>query len=80
RADEFDAVFACTAPSPRGVPVAQVVAAAKELGCENVSAYDTVAEACRRALEYADGDDAVLVCGSLYTVGEARPVVQRHSN
>jgi dihydrofolate synthase / folylpolyglutamate synthase len=80
RADEFDAVFACTAPSPRGVPAAQVVAAAKELGCENVSAYDSVAEACRRALEYADGDDAVLVCGSLYTVGEARPVVQRHSN
>jgi dihydrofolate synthase/folylpolyglutamate synthase len=62
------------------VPAAQVVAAAKQLGCENVSAYDSVAEACRRALEYADGDDAVLVCGSLYTAGEARPVVQRHSN
>jgi dihydrofolate synthase / folylpolyglutamate synthase len=80
RADEFDIVFACTAPSPRGVPAVDVAEAARRLGCDNVAVFDTVEAACVRALEYADGDDAILVTGSLYTVGAARPVLQRHSN
>ncbi len=80
RADEFDIVFVVTAPTPRGVPAAELVAAATELGCDHVVSFDTVDEACRRALEYADGDDAVLVTGSLYTAGAARSVLQRHAN
>ena len=32
RADEFDIVFACTAPSPRGVPASVVADAARRLG------------------------------------------------
>jgi dihydrofolate synthase/folylpolyglutamate synthase len=80
RADEFDMVFACTAPSPRGVNVREVVEAAKALGCDNIAAFDTVEDACVRAMEYADGDDAVLATGSLYTAGAARPVLQRHAN
>ncbi|NND73518.1 MAG: bifunctional folylpolyglutamate synthase/dihydrofolate synthase [Ilumatobacter sp.] len=80
RADEFDIVFACTAPSPRGVPAAEVAAAARTLGCDNVAMFDTVEEACTRAMAYADGDDAVLVTGSLYTAGAARPVLQRFTN
>jgi folylpolyglutamate synthase/dihydropteroate synthase len=28
-------------------------------------------------VRYADGDDAILVTGSLYTAGAARPVLQR---
>ncbi|MBW3551552.1 MAG: hypothetical protein KY442_12385, partial [Proteobacteria bacterium] len=36
RADEFDVVHACTAPSPRGVPGADVARAARELGCAEV--------------------------------------------
>ena len=76
RADEFDVVFACTAPSPRGVSGAEVARAARQLGCDNVVAFDTVEEACRRAMEYADGDDAVLVTGSLYTAGAARSTLQ----
>ena len=80
RADEFDIVFACTAPSPRGVPAAEVADAARRLGCDDVYVFDTVEAACRRAMEYADGDDAILVTGSLYTAGAARPVLQRSAN
>jgi dihydrofolate synthase/folylpolyglutamate synthase len=80
RADEFDMVFACTAPSPRGVDVREVVEAAKALGCDNIASFDTVEEACVRAMQYADGDDAVLCTGSLYTAGAGRPALQRHAN
>ena len=80
RADEFDIVFACTAPSPRGVPAVDIAEAARVLGCDNVAVFDSVEAACVRAMEYADGDDAILVTGSLYTVGAARPVLQRIAN
>ena len=80
RADEFDIVFTCTAPSPRGVKATEVADAARRLGCDDVYVFDTVEDACRRAMEYADGDDAVLVTGSLYIAGAARPVLQRHAN
>ena len=80
RADEFDVVFACTAPSPRGVPAVDVADAARRLGCDNVYVFDTVEAACQRAMEYADGDDALLATGSLYTAGAARPVLQRSAN
>jgi dihydrofolate synthase / folylpolyglutamate synthase len=80
RADEFDIVFACTAPSPRGVPAVDVAEAARRLGCDNVAVFDSVEAASTRAMEYADGDDAILVTGSLYTVGAARPVLRRIAN
>jgi dihydrofolate synthase/folylpolyglutamate synthase len=80
RADEFDMVFVATAPTPRGVPAADLARAAEELGCDNVVSFDTVEAACSRALEYADGDDAILVTGSLFTAGAARPTLQRHAN
>jgi dihydrofolate synthase/folylpolyglutamate synthase len=80
RADEFDVVFACTAPSPRGVPAVDVADAARRLGCDAVYVFDTVEAACQRAMEYADGDDAVLATGSLYTAGAARPVLARSAN
>lgn len=72
RADEFDMVFVCTAPTPRGIPAVDLERAAKELGCDHVVAFETVEAACVRAMEYADGDDAILVTGSLYTAGAAR--------
>jgi dihydrofolate synthase/folylpolyglutamate synthase len=80
RADEFDLVFACTAPSPRGVPAVDVADAARRLGCDDVYVFDTVEAACERAMEFADGDDAILATGSLYTAGAARPVLQRSAN
>ena len=77
RADEFDLVFASTAPSPRGIPAQDVARAAVELGCDQVVTFDTVGEASARALEYADGGDAILATGSLYTAGAARPILSR---
>ena len=72
RADEFDVVITCTAPSPRGVPVERVAAAARDLGCDEVLAFDTVEEACGWAVGHTDGDDALLAAGSLYVAGAAR--------
>ncbi|MET0144589.1 MAG: folylpolyglutamate synthase/dihydrofolate synthase family protein [Ilumatobacteraceae bacterium] len=75
RADEFDVVIACTAPSPRGVDVRDVAKAAVELGCDEVLAADTVREACEIAMRMSDGEDAILAAGSLYVAGEARPAL-----
>ena len=75
RADEFDVVVACTAPSPRGVPVREVANAATAIGCDEVLAADTVGEACALAVRMADGDDAILAAGSLYVAGAARPAM-----
>jgi dihydrofolate synthase/folylpolyglutamate synthase len=72
RADEFDVVHACTAPSPRGVPAARVAEAARDLGCSEVYVHDTVEAACRAALRGADADDAILAAGSIYVAGAAR--------
>ena len=80
RADEFDVVHACTAPSPRGVPAADVARAARALGCDEVYAHDTVAEACRAAMRYADADDAILAAGSIYVAGAARPALRNYAN
>lgn len=77
RADEFDIVFTCTAPSPRGLPSADIAAAAQAIGCARVVPCDTVEQACDRALAAAESDDAVLVTGSLYVVGGARPYLRR---
>jgi folylpolyglutamate synthase/dihydropteroate synthase len=47
--------------------------AARTIGCEEVVAIDSVAGACDAALRRATADDAVLVTGSLYVAGAARP-------
>ena len=72
RADEFDQVICCTAPSPRGLPAEDLAAVARSMGCDDVVVRETVAAACDRALVDAGSDDAILVTGSLYVVGEAR--------
>jgi dihydrofolate synthase/folylpolyglutamate synthase len=80
RADEFDVVHACTAPSPRGVPGAEVARAARELGCEEVYVHDSVEAACRAAVRYADADDAILATGSIYVAGAARRPLRDTAN
>ena len=72
RADDFDLVVCVTAPSPRGVPAAELAQHAKSLGCDEVVVADNVAHGCDIALRNATSDDAVLVTGSLYVIGEAR--------
>ena len=79
RADEFDVVVACTAPSPRAARVEDVAKAAVALGCDEVLAAETVADACALAMRNADGDDAILATGSIYVAGAARPALQQLS-
>lgn len=77
RADEFDVVVCCTAPSPRGLPAHQVAQAASRLGCDDVVTVESVEAAIGRALEEIGPDDALLITGSLYVVGAARPYLKR---
>lgn len=77
RADEFDQVVCCTAPSPRGLPAAELAEVARAMGCDDVSVVATVGGACDRALVDATADDAILITGSLYVVGEARGHLSR---
>jgi dihydrofolate synthase/folylpolyglutamate synthase len=77
RADEFDLVIACTAPSPRGVGCREVAQAARDLGCSEVIVTETVEQACDYAIRHSDPDDAVLIAGSLYVAGGARQVIRR---
>ena len=55
------------------MPAADVARAARDLGCAEIIVSDTVEQACERALRSTDADDAVLVTGSLYVAGAARP-------
>jgi dihydrofolate synthase/folylpolyglutamate synthase len=77
RADEFDVVICCTAPSPRGLAANDLGGAAKQMGCEQVVVCETVESACDKALNIAREEDAVLVAGSLYVVGSARTFLRR---
>lgn len=77
RADEFDVVHTCTAPSTRGLAAADLTAAARRVGCDDVRQSATVEEAIDAALDGAAAEDAVLVTGSLYIVGAARPHLRR---
>jgi dihydrofolate synthase / folylpolyglutamate synthase len=77
RADEFDVVITCTAPTPRALPAADLTTAAIALGCDDVLEYRSVEQACDAALAMAAEDDAILVTGSLYVVGAARPHLRR---
>ncbi|MEY2753814.1 MAG: folylpolyglutamate synthase [Actinomycetota bacterium] len=77
RADEFDLVIACTAPSPRGLPGDELAAAARAVGCDDVVVVGTIEQAIDRARLDATAEDAILVTGSLYIVGSARPYLRR---
>jgi dihydrofolate synthase/folylpolyglutamate synthase len=69
-------VFVCTAPSPRGLPSEEMYAAAKAIGCDHVVRTDTVERAIDKARTDAMAEDAILVTGSLYIVGTARPYLR----
>jgi dihydrofolate synthase/folylpolyglutamate synthase len=77
RADEFDVVLTCTAPSPRGLSTHEVARAATDLGCDEVIPCVTTEDALAKAIKLAGADDAILVAGSLYVVGAARPAIRR---
>ena len=75
-AADADLVVACTPPSPRAVPAAEVAAAARALGVDAEAVAD-VRAAVDAALGVATEDDAVLIAGSLYVVGAARTHLTR---
>ena len=77
RADRADLVVCCTPPTGRAITATETAAAARALGCDNVVVVPDIAAACDRAIDGADGDDAILVTGSLYLVGEARAHLRR---
>ena len=64
-------VIATAADFPRAVPPAQIVAAAESMGVQAVGVAG-VEQAVALARKVAKEDDAVLVTGSLYVVGEAK--------
>lgn len=69
-------IFAATAPSSRGVPSAQVAAAARAaLPQHAVHDSGPVADGITAALAAAGEDGAVLVTGSMYVAGEARSLL-----
>lgn len=77
RADEYDVVITCNAPSSRGLPADELTVAAKAMGCDEVIQVDDLHRAIDRALSLAESDDAVLITGSLYVVGAARPYLRK---
>ncbi len=74
--DGLTRVIACRPDSPRAVAATDVADAARRLGLE-AEAAESVPEAVSRALALSTPEDAVLVTGSLYTVGEARRALRR---
>jgi dihydrofolate synthase/folylpolyglutamate synthase len=69
-------VVCCTPASPRALPAAELAKHVQRLG-GHARVVPVVADALDAALDAADPDDAVLVTGSLYTVGAARAACRR---
>ncbi len=66
-----DLVVACTAPSPRAVPAADLAALFRQRRIEVEVVPDAV-DAVRLAVAAADESDLVLVTGSFYVLSAAR--------
>jgi len=64
-------VIACTPPSPRAVPAADVVEVASNMGI-TAEAVPEIGEAIARARAVSDPDDVIVITGSLYVAGAAR--------
>ena len=79
RAERADLVIACAPDSPRAIPAEDVAVAARSLPVMTEVVAD-VREAVGRALAVAAEEDAVLVAGSLYVAGAARPVLTPHES
>jgi dihydrofolate synthase / folylpolyglutamate synthase len=69
-----DRAYATTTSSPRAAPVERVAAALADGGVPEVERHGSVREAALAALAAAGKGDLVLVTGSFYTVGDARPL------
>jgi dihydrofolate synthase/folylpolyglutamate synthase len=70
----FDLVVATPVPSPRSASAEEIVAAAAKTGAPTVSARDGH-EALHRAWAETSPDDRIVIAGSVYLVGELRPLL-----
>lgn len=66
-------VVVCPAPSPRALPVPDLLAAARQAGVP-AEAAESVPAACELGIQRAGESGLVVVTGSLYVVGEARSI------
>jgi dihydrofolate synthase/folylpolyglutamate synthase len=69
-----DAVFAVAPAIERALPAAQVAAFCRGTGAGAEEA-GSVSQGIALARAAAGADDLILVCGSLFTVGEARSIL-----
>jgi dihydrofolate synthase/folylpolyglutamate synthase len=60
----------CNAAIPRALPAAELMKIAEGLGLEGIT-YDSVDEAIKGAKERMSAEDALLIVGSFFIVGEA---------
>jgi dihydrofolate synthase/folylpolyglutamate synthase len=74
-AERSDLVIACAPDSPRAIPADEVARAARAVPVLTEVVPD-VGDAVRRALAIAADDDVVLIAGSLYVAGAARPILR----
>lgn len=74
-AADFDAVIVCTPNWSRAIPAEVVARAAADLGIDTEIVADPV-EAFRRAKAVSSDEDLILVSGSMYIVGNIRPVAR----
>jgi dihydrofolate synthase/folylpolyglutamate synthase len=72
-----DLGYAASNSSARSAPAERVAAAVRAAGLTNVATFDSVGEAVEAARTAAGEDDLILVTGSFYTVGDARPLFVR---
>lgn len=70
-ASSFATVIACTPPTARARPAAELAAAAAALGC-SVRVIDNIGDALQAAIDSADSLDQIVVTGSIYLVADAR--------
>jgi len=75
-AEQAAEVVCCTPDSPRALPAAELAEVVRRLGA-SARVVPDVGDALATALEHAHDEDAVLVTGSLYTVGAARAAARR---
>ena len=55
----------------------ELTSAARAIGCDEVIELPVLEQAIDRALAIAGTDDAVLITGSLYVIGSARPYLRK---
>jgi dihydrofolate synthase/folylpolyglutamate synthase len=69
-----DRAYAAMTSSPRAAPLDRLEKALRHAGLHEVEGFGTVPAAVRAAQAAAGEDDLILVTGSFYTVGDARPL------